>query len=63
MTLVHNCTIFLCSLDVGKNWAKSANSVHSRVITNPQTAIQGCHCQLDDQCRGPSIKGKDHLAG
>ena len=34
--IVQNCTIFLCSLDVG---------------------------HIDDQCRGPSIKGKDHLAG
>ena len=32
----YNCTIFLCSLDVGN---------------------------IDDQCRGPSIKGKDVLAG
>ena len=39
-----------------KNWAKSANSAHSRVQNNLQTAIQGCHCQLDDQC--PSIKEK-----
>ena len=42
---------------------KSANTVHSRVQNNLQLAIQGCHCQLDDQCRGPSIKEKDHLAG
>ena len=34
--LVHNCTLFLCSLDVGN---------------------------IDDQCRGPSKKEKDHLAG
>ena len=34
--LVHNCTIFLCSLDVGS---------------------------IDDQCRAPSIKEKDHLVG
>ena len=34
--LVHNCTIFLCSLDVRN---------------------------IDDQCRGPSIKEKDHLVG
>ena len=34
--LLHNCTIFLCSLDVGN---------------------------IDDQCRVPSIKEKDHLAG
>ena len=33
-SLVHNCTIFFCSLDV-----------------------------RNDQCRGPSIKEKDHLAG
>ena len=33
-SLVHNCTIFLCSLDV-----------------------------RNDQCRGPSIKEKDHLVG
>ena len=46
-----------------KNWAKLANSVHSRVRNNPQTAIQGCHCQLDYQCRGPSIKEKDHRVG
>jgi len=46
-----------------KNWAKSAKSVHSRVRNNPQTAIQGCHCQLNDQCRGPSIKEKYHLVG
>ena len=46
-----------------KNWAKLANSVHSRVRKNLQTAIQGCHCQLDDQCRGPSIKEKDHRVG
>ena len=35
-TLLHNCTIFMWSLDVGN---------------------------MDDQCKGPSIKGKDHLAG
>ena len=34
--LVHNCTIFLCSLDVRN---------------------------IDDQCRGPNIKEKDHLDG
>ena len=34
--LVHNCTIFLCALDVRN---------------------------IDDQCRGPSIKERDHLAG
>ena len=33
--VVHCCTKFLCSLDVGNI--------------------------IDDQCRGPSIKGKDHL--
>ena len=37
--LVHNCTIFLCSLDV-------------RNIDD-----------ISDQCRGPSIKEKDHLVG
>ena len=35
-SLVHNCTIFLCSLDVGN---------------------------IDDQCRCPTIKEKDHRAG
>ena len=35
--VVHNCTIFLCSLDVKYIY--------------------------DDQCRGPSIKEKDHLVG
>ena len=44
-------------------WAKSANSVHSRVRNNLQKAIQGCHCQLDDRCRGPSIKEKVRLFG
>ena len=34
--VVHNCTTFLCSLDVGN---------------------------IDDQCRGPIIKEKDHRAG
>ena len=34
--LVHYCSIYLCSLDVGN---------------------------IDNQCRGPSIKEKDHLAG
>ena len=34
--LVHNCTIFLCSLDVRN---------------------------IDDQCRGPNVKEKDHLDG
>ena len=34
--LANNCTILLCSLDVGN---------------------------IDDQCRGPSVKEKDHLAG
>ena len=34
--LVHNCTIFLCSLDVRN---------------------------IDDQCRGPNVKEKDHLVG
>ena len=34
--LVHNCTIFLCSLDV---------------------------INIDDQCRGPNVKEKDHLDG
>ena len=34
--VVHNCTIFLCSLDVRN---------------------------IDDQCRGPNIKEKDHIAG
>ena len=37
--LVHHCTIFLCSLDVGNT------------------------DDTDDQCRGPSIKDKDHLVG
>ena len=32
--VVHNCTIFLCSLDVRN---------------------------IDDQCRGPNVKEKDHL--
>ena len=36
MSLVHNCTIFLCSLDV---------------------------INIDDQCRGPNVKEKDHLDG
>ena len=35
-SLVHNCTIFLCHVDVGN---------------------------IDDQCRCPGIKEKDHLAG
>ena len=34
MSLVHNCTIFFCSLDVRN---------------------------IDDQCRGPNVKEKDHL--
>ena len=50
-------------LHLAKNWAKTAFSVNSRVWNNLQTAMQGCHCQLDDQCRGHSIKEKDQLAG
>ena len=46
-----------------KKWAKSTNFAKSRFGNNLQPAIQGCHCQLDDQCRGPSIKEKDHLDG
>ena len=41
-TVVHNCTIFLCSLDV----------------RNIDVDID-----IDDQCRGPSVKEIDHLVG
>ena len=41
-----------------KKKPKLANSVHVKVRNNLQTAKQGCHCQLDDQCIGPSAKEK-----
>ena len=43
------------------HWANSANTVYSRVWKNLQSAIQDCHCELDDQCRGHNIKEKDHI--